>query len=504
MANADIIAKVSADTSQLQADLNKAKGVGQSFASSFSAIGKTIAGAFTISAIARFSMEMSNYAEQIQNISALTGLHTDSVQALGNVLEMSGGSVSQLQTMMMKLQKAISEANSGNKTFIKDFETMGITLDELATAKPEKILEKLAISLVNGGNNSAQFASAISILGKDLTEINQLMMEIANNGIQGIVDKQNELGQILTGDALTAWDTFGDKISMITKRAKNEFADLGNDLMKLTVGLLEYLKLKEKEVKTETYNKPANERINPNKFTYDMPKDISQERVNRLNELVLQMQQGISEANKKGEPWEAKAKAIALEEYQDELNAINNILNVEKAVADINAKTNAEAEKQRQKELTDLQKKQELETKIYELNKEAIQAKLAGNKVVEAQKLFEKQLAENELSDVQAKLDKQEQAKQKQLNTIDDEMQTVKDDAKTKLQNLNINTPVQASNDFARIGGFIGNQRDNRREENNRQNSLMVEQNKISKETNELLKKLINKREEVANATFAP
>lgn len=109
---------------------------------------------------------LADYAGQVSDLSAQTGLTAEATMVWGQALKNAGMGADALQGIMNRLQKAMSGVNDDGEVTNKAFEKLGINVDTLRSLAPDKQLESVK-SAISGIADPAERASvAIELFGK--------------------------------------------------------------------------------------------------------------------------------------------------------------------------------------------------------------------------------------------------------------------------------------------------------------------------------------------------
>lgn len=204
-------AKISLDGSGFTSGLKGIESAASSFAS-------RVAGLFTIGAIAAFTKQIIDFGSAINDATIRLGVSSSRVQELGYAARQSGGDLGDIESGLTKLQKSLEEIHSGSASggaLIKSFSTLGVTIQDLATMKPDEILGRISDNIAATGINSEKTAAMLDIFGKNGGKLIPILAEL-NSKSQEAKDK----GLIISDEEIKRLDEAGDLLDQIYTKAK--------------------------------------------------------------------------------------------------------------------------------------------------------------------------------------------------------------------------------------------------------------------------------------------
>jgi len=168
-----IIAKLGADTSEFDSKTDK----------SIALVKGKLARAFTGAALLAFTKSVMSAADNIGDLAEQTAETTDEVQRLIAIASAKGLDFGQIQQFIFHLQKARTEAMSGNAELAHMFAQIGIPQDKLASLKTAKDLLAAVTSGAAQFNDSDR-VNILSTLGgqKAGPKMQAALAEIAGGG----------------------------------------------------------------------------------------------------------------------------------------------------------------------------------------------------------------------------------------------------------------------------------------------------------------------------------
>jgi hypothetical protein len=133
---------------------------------------QSVAGSFT-----SFVAGAASAVASVDDLSKRTGVSAQTLQAYQFAAEQSGVSVETFGKGIQKLGINLGEAQTGNKSAIKSFADLGLSVRDLAQLSPEQAFEKVAAAISQLPNPAQQAAAAVSLFGKSGAELAPLFAE---------------------------------------------------------------------------------------------------------------------------------------------------------------------------------------------------------------------------------------------------------------------------------------------------------------------------------------
>lgn len=151
----------------------------------------------------------------VDDLSKRTGVSAQTLQGYQFAAEQSGVGIETFGKSIQKLLINLGEAQTGNKTAIKSFADLGISVQELAGLTPEQTFERVAAAITQLPNPAQQAAAAVGLFGKAGAELVPVFQEGA--GFLGEMRAEAErLGLVLSQDQVQGLATLDDTIGKVS------------------------------------------------------------------------------------------------------------------------------------------------------------------------------------------------------------------------------------------------------------------------------------------------
>lgn len=145
-------------------------------------------------------------------LSLRTGIAVEELQRWGYAAGQSGADITVLETGMKKLSDTMIDAQNGSKAAQSAYEQLGISMTDLATMTPEQAFERVMYSLADMEDGALKNSIGNDLLGKSFVELKPLIAA-GSDGMEALKLRADELGIVLSEDAVGAGVVFGDTLA---------------------------------------------------------------------------------------------------------------------------------------------------------------------------------------------------------------------------------------------------------------------------------------------------
>lgn len=223
----------------------KAEGLGNKFLKGVGTAAKwgaAIAGAAVVAVGGMINLagKTAETADFIDKLSERTGVNREELQRWKYAAEQSGADVSKFEVGVKKLSAAMDGASKGSKASQEAFNTLGISMEEVQAKSPSEMLDTVLKKLADMPDSAERNALGNQLLGKSYSD----MLPLLNAGSQGIEDLKNradELGLVMSEDAVKANVKFGDTMADVKASFSAVFMHISNEFLPVLQMLLDYI-----------------------------------------------------------------------------------------------------------------------------------------------------------------------------------------------------------------------------------------------------------------------
>lgn len=228
----DEIKKTGKETEQAGDQFQKVgevlKTVGKAMATAAAAIG---AGAV---AAGKKIWDMANdtaaAGDTVDKMSQKLGLSTKAYQEWDYVLSQSGADIESMGAGFKSLTNLVDKATSGNDAAAASFEKLGISTKELKDMSREDIFALTVKRMQEMGDTTERAALANTIFGKSGQGLAPLLNQTAE-ATQELMDKANELGFVMSDEAVDASVKFTDSMDTLKRTFEGVKNNITSELL---------------------------------------------------------------------------------------------------------------------------------------------------------------------------------------------------------------------------------------------------------------------------------
>lgn len=193
-----------------------------SFGASVSAIGSGVfaAGAGIVTPIVAAAKSFASTGDELDELSARTGVSTQSLTELGLAMKLAGVETADFETALRKSNSTIADAGRGSKEANAALAAVGLSFEDLAGLDPEGQFLAIGKAIDRLGNSTAKSAAAQDLFGRSAAK----MFPLFQQGAKGIDDARaaaTALGLTFTDaeiqQAVRLADAF-DVLGSVTRR----------------------------------------------------------------------------------------------------------------------------------------------------------------------------------------------------------------------------------------------------------------------------------------------
>jgi len=204
------VLELSIDGKGFNKGLTDATGQMKGFGASIGRIGKMMAGAFTVGALANMGKKVLDLAGNLTDLQQRTGVSTTALQKWGLAFEQSGVS---LDTVVKASGELATRLVSGDKGAVGALNKLGLSVAALKNMSPEDQFNTVADAVGNIQHKGEQLYASKTLFGKSGLELLQ--------GLDGklleTIGSFERMGVILSEDVIKNADNFGDSMVVLER-----------------------------------------------------------------------------------------------------------------------------------------------------------------------------------------------------------------------------------------------------------------------------------------------
>jgi hypothetical protein len=197
------------------------------------AIGGAAIGA--VAGLTALVKSVADTADEMRDLSQITGVSTEALSGLGLAAEKSGSSLEGVAGSFKFMQKAIADATTGSKEANEALAALGVTAEELRTLSPEAQFETLAKAIMQVEDPTRRMQLGMQVFGKSFAELLPVMKTVAEEGIDPLTQRARDLGIVIESQTAEQADQFNDALTELAAVGKGLAIQLGSALLPLFV-----------------------------------------------------------------------------------------------------------------------------------------------------------------------------------------------------------------------------------------------------------------------------
>ena len=219
----------SIDTTTKKAE-KSSKEVGVSFSSiakGAAAVGTAVVtGAAALGTAAyKMATDVADTAGAIDDAAKKVGTSAEEYQKWAYAAKLGGMETSKLEALMVKQQKAFSDAKDGSKSMSEAYQRLGVDISKIGNSGDafNEVIAKLA----DMEDVTTRNALANDIFGKSYADLAPLLAE-GSEGIAAWKQECEDLGGVMSGDMVEAGAELGDSIDRVKTAFMGIFNSIGS------------------------------------------------------------------------------------------------------------------------------------------------------------------------------------------------------------------------------------------------------------------------------------
>ena len=179
--------------------------------------GLGLAAGATAGALALLVKRNFEFIDAIGKTSTRTGIATSTIQAFHLAARESGTNIEGANNALQKFARSVGDAQRGLKTTKDIFTALNVELvDSSGNYRTmDHILADTAKGISNLGSQSAKATSLANLFGRQGILLTNAIEDLANRGLDGFIDRAEQLGLILSTKTIRRVEAFNDAIGVI-------------------------------------------------------------------------------------------------------------------------------------------------------------------------------------------------------------------------------------------------------------------------------------------------
>ncbi len=233
----DAVLKLGVDTKALDKGM---KGIGATIKKHQKAIGigMVAAGGAILAAGVLSIKTFAEMGDEVQKLALKTGFSTESLSEWRHAAEISGASIQTLEKGVKRMSTSIIDAQDGLLESVRNFDKLGMSVEDLQGLSPEEQFEKIAFALAKIEDPTLRAAIAQKIFGRAGTELLPLLAA-GEEGIAALREEAHDLGIVFDQEAADKAAKFNDEMHRVDEAAMGFKMVIAEQLLPILIPLIE-------------------------------------------------------------------------------------------------------------------------------------------------------------------------------------------------------------------------------------------------------------------------
>lgn len=194
------------------------EGAAEAAAVAIAAVTAAVVG--TAAALSDATLEASKYADEVNTLSIVTGVSTETIQALNYATELLDVSTETITGSMSRLLRNMSSAKDGTGSAAEAFAALGVSItdSEGNLRDNEDVFWDIIDALGDITNEAERDALAMDVLGRSARDLNPLI-EAGSEEFERLRQEAIETGYVLDSDQLDGFQNLDDNMQRLKNGA---------------------------------------------------------------------------------------------------------------------------------------------------------------------------------------------------------------------------------------------------------------------------------------------
>lgn len=192
---------------------------------------------------AALGMSIKSFAkagDEVHKMALRTGFATETLSELKHALEISGASLSAVDKASKTMSKAIADGVEGLSTYVREFDRLGISAQDLVALKPEEQFMTIALAIADLEHHYEKAAAAQVIFGRAGTQMLPLL-DAGADGINALRQEAHDLGIVFDQEAANKAAEFNDSLTRLKGAVSGLKFQVANVLTPAITALVDWI-----------------------------------------------------------------------------------------------------------------------------------------------------------------------------------------------------------------------------------------------------------------------
>lgn len=225
----DALLKIGVDKRDFDRDM---KGLSGAINKHKKAIGIAMVGmgVAAVGAVAASIKAFADMGDEIQKMALRTEFSTEALSELKHIANISGAELNTIEKAVKKMSKTIVDADEGMATYIRSFDRIGLSAEDLMALKPEEQFEKITQAIADLESPTLRAATAQDIFGRAGTQLLP-MLDLGAEGMAELRQEAHDLGIVFDQEAANRAAELKDSLTRLEGAITGVKFTLAQELM---------------------------------------------------------------------------------------------------------------------------------------------------------------------------------------------------------------------------------------------------------------------------------
>jgi len=198
----------------------------------------TAAGAVITGAIGKMVSGYVKAGDEVHKMALRTGFSTEALSELRYAAEISGASLGDVEKGVKKMSKTIMDAKDGMATYVRSFDRIGLSAEDLIKLSPEEQFNTIAKAITAIESPTIRAATAQEIFGRAGTQLLPLFAE-GEKGLEALKQKAREMGIVFDQEAADKAAKLNDAMTTLRESFKGVTFSIADKLVPIITKFVE-------------------------------------------------------------------------------------------------------------------------------------------------------------------------------------------------------------------------------------------------------------------------
>jgi len=198
----------------------------------------TAAGAVITGAIGKMVSGYVKAGDEVHKMALRTGFSTEALSELRYAAEISGASITDVEKGVKKMAKTIMDASEGLATYVRAFDRIGLSAEDLMKLGPEEQFDTIAKAIAGLESPTLRAATAQEIFGRAGTQLLPLFAE-GEKGLDALRQKARDMGIVFDQEAADKAAKLNDAMTTLRESFKGVTVSIADKLVPIITKFVE-------------------------------------------------------------------------------------------------------------------------------------------------------------------------------------------------------------------------------------------------------------------------